>query len=145
MSARKQMMNELTIVIEANPLLRGRTKFPQINKSRLRRLINQRYFFSFSMFNMLFENQRLFLSAEAISYLLFWLILYVKFVYPTHLWSWSNRFYFTTYSLNWQHLHCTHPHPQPHIDTLFTDHKCPGPDHLHLQDQLNEGNPSVRF
>ncbi|XP_022892695.1 protein TPR3-like isoform X3 [Olea europaea var. sylvestris] len=86
MSARKQMMNELTIVIEANPLLRGRTKFPQINKSRLRRLINQ--------------------------------------------------------SLNWQHLHCTHPHPQPHIDTLFTDHKCPGPDHLHLQDQLNEGNPS---
>ncbi|KAL2525724.1 Topless-related protein 1 [Abeliophyllum distichum] len=84
MSARKQMMNELTIVIEANPLLRGRTKFPQINKSRLRRLINQ--------------------------------------------------------SLNWQHLHCTHPHPQPHIDTLFTDHKCPGPDHL--QDQLNVENPS---
>ncbi|KZV47622.1 protein TOPLESS-like [Dorcoceras hygrometricum] len=31
-------------------------------------------------------------------------------------------------SLNWQHIHCSSPHPQPHIDTLFTDHRCPGPD-----------------
>ncbi|KAI3467994.1 hypothetical protein Pfo_024657 [Paulownia fortunei] len=80
LSARKRMINELRTVIEANPLLQGRTRFPQINKSRLRRLINQ--------------------------------------------------------SLNWQHIHCAHPHPQPHIDTLFTDHKCPGPDNM--QDQLNK-------
>ncbi|KAL0330563.1 UNVERIFIED_CONTAM: protein TOPLESS [Sesamum radiatum] len=77
---RKRMIQELRTVIEANPLLQGRTRFPQINKSRLRRLINQ--------------------------------------------------------SLNWQHIHCAHPHPQPHIDTLFTDHKCPGPDNM--QDQLNK-------
>ncbi|KAK4415399.1 Topless-related protein 1 [Sesamum alatum] len=80
LSARKRMIHELRTVIEANPLLQGRTRFPQINKSRLRRLINQ--------------------------------------------------------SLNWQHIHCAHPHPQPHIDTLFTDHKCPGPDNM--QDQLNK-------
>ncbi|KAL0394295.1 UNVERIFIED_CONTAM: Topless-related protein 1 [Sesamum latifolium] len=80
LSARKRMIQELRTVIEANPLLQGRTRFPQINKSRLRRLINQ--------------------------------------------------------SLNWQHIHCAHPHPQPHIDTLFTDHKCPGPDNM--QDQLNK-------
>ncbi|KAH6804772.1 hypothetical protein C2S51_033019 [Perilla frutescens var. frutescens] len=80
LSARKRLLDELRAVIEANPLLQGRTRFPQINKSRLRRLINQ--------------------------------------------------------SLNWQHIHCTHPHPQPHIDTLFTDHKCPGPDNM--QDQLNK-------
>lgn len=79
LSARKRILNELRAVIEANPLLQGRIRFPQINKSRLRRLINQ--------------------------------------------------------SLNWQHIHCAHPHPQPHIDTLFTDHKCPGPDNM--QDQLN--------
>ncbi|KAG8375814.1 hypothetical protein BUALT_Bualt10G0139500 [Buddleja alternifolia] len=78
LSARKRMLDELRNVIEANPLLQGRTKFPEINKSRLRRLINQ--------------------------------------------------------SLNWQHIQCAHPHPQPHIDTLFTDHKCPGPDIM--QDQL---------
>lgn len=78
-SARKRVLTELRAVIEANPLLQGRIRFPQINKSRLRRLINQ--------------------------------------------------------SLNWQHIHCAHPHPQPHIDTLFTDHKCPGPDNM--QDQLN--------
>ncbi|KAL3650682.1 hypothetical protein CASFOL_007085 [Castilleja foliolosa] len=80
LSARKQIINDLRSVIEANPLLQGRTKFPQINKSRLRRLINQ--------------------------------------------------------SLNWQHIHCANPHPQPHIDTLFTDHKCPEPDNL--LDQLNK-------
>ncbi|XP_011081521.1 protein TPR3-like isoform X3 [Sesamum indicum] len=80
LSARKRMIQELRTVIEANPLLQGRTRFPQINKSRLRRLINQ--------------------------------------------------------SLNWQHIHCAHPHPQPHIDTLFTDHKCPGPDNM--QDQMNK-------
>ncbi|KAL0311748.1 UNVERIFIED_CONTAM: Topless-related protein 1 [Sesamum radiatum] len=39
-------------------------------------------------------------------------------------------------NLNWQHIHCAHPHPQPHIDTLFTDHKCPGPDNM--QDQLHK-------
>ncbi|KAK6119711.1 hypothetical protein DH2020_046530 [Rehmannia glutinosa] len=79
-SARKRIINDLRTVIEANPLLQGRTRFPQINKSRLRRLVNQ--------------------------------------------------------SLNWQHMHCAQPHPQPHIDTLFTDHKCPGPDNM--QDQLNK-------
>ncbi|KAL8501759.1 hypothetical protein ACS0TY_021034 [Phlomoides rotata] len=80
LSARKRVVDELRTVIEANPLLQGKTRFPQINKSRLRCLINQ--------------------------------------------------------SLNWQHNQCVHPHPQPHIDTLFTDHKCPGPDNM--QDQLNK-------
>ncbi|KAL8496923.1 hypothetical protein ACS0TY_020562 [Phlomoides rotata] len=82
LSARKRVVDELRTVVEANPLLQEKTRFPQINKSRLRRLINQ--------------------------------------------------------SLNWQHIQCTHPHPQPHIDTLFTDHKCPGPDNI--QDQLNKNN-----
>ncbi|KAK4491060.1 hypothetical protein RD792_001782 [Penstemon davidsonii] len=85
LSARKRMMNELKTIIEANPLLQGRTRFPQINKSRLRRLINQ--------------------------------------------------------SLNWQHLHCENPHPQPHIDTLFIDHKCPGPDSMQDQSNLKSSLP----
>ncbi|CAA0829350.1 Topless-related protein 1 [Striga hermonthica] len=90
-SARKRLVNELKNFIEANPLLQERTKFPQINKSRLRRLINQ--------------------------------------------------------SLNWQHIHCANPHPQPHIDTLFTDHKCPEPDNM--QNQSNKDSslarPYIRF
>ncbi|XP_073055232.1 topless-related protein 1-like isoform X2 [Primulina eburnea] len=79
-SARKRIVSELRGVLDANPLLQGRTKFPQYSKSRLRRLINQ--------------------------------------------------------SLNWQHIHCSNPHPQPLIDTLFTDHRCPGPDDA--QNQSNE-------
>ncbi|XP_051137730.1 protein TOPLESS-like [Andrographis paniculata] len=31
-------------------------------------------------------------------------------------------------SLNWQHMSCANPHPEPHVDTLFTDHVCPGSD-----------------
>ncbi|KAL1552241.1 hypothetical protein AAHA92_13063 [Salvia divinorum] len=77
LTARKSLLGDLRAVIEANPLLQGKTRFPQIKKSRLRRLINQ--------------------------------------------------------SLNWQHVLCTRPHPQPHIDTLFTDHKCPGSDIMQAQ------------
>ncbi|KAG6388102.1 hypothetical protein SASPL_153300 [Salvia splendens] len=77
LTARKGLLGDLRSVIEANPLLQGKTRFPQIKKSRLRRLINQ--------------------------------------------------------SLNWQHVLCTRPHSQPHIDTLFTDHKCPGSDNMQAQ------------
>ncbi|KAL7121731.1 hypothetical protein ACP275_01G001800 [Erythranthe tilingii] len=80
LTVRRSIINEMRAVIQANPILHGKTNFPPINKSRLRRLINQ--------------------------------------------------------SLNWQHKHCAHPHPQPHIDTLFTDHKCPGPDNIMQQNQL---------
>ncbi|KAJ8534956.1 hypothetical protein K7X08_016684 [Anisodus acutangulus] len=71
-SARKRMMKELKAVIESNPQFQGRVKFPELDKSRLRRLINQ--------------------------------------------------------SLNWQHIHCEYPHPEPEIKSLFTDHKCPKPE-----------------
>lgn len=71
-SARKRMMKELKAVIESNPQFKGRVNFPELNKSRLRRLINQ--------------------------------------------------------SLNWQHAHCANPQPEPEVKTLFTDHKCPGPE-----------------
>ncbi|XP_047966388.1 topless-related protein 4-like [Salvia hispanica] len=84
LTARKGLLGDLQSVIEANPLLQGKTRFPQIKKSRLRRLINQ--------------------------------------------------------SLNWQHVLCTRPHSQPHIDTLFTDHKCPGSDNM--QAQLSSLPPS---
>lgn len=41
-SARKRLMDEIKPVIEANPLFDGKLKLPQFEKSRLRRLINQR-------------------------------------------------------------------------------------------------------
>ncbi|MCD9639571.1 WD domain protein [Datura stramonium] len=72
LSARKRVMKELKAVIKSNPKFQGRVEFPELNKSRLRRLINQ--------------------------------------------------------SLNWQHIHCANPQPEPEIKTLFTDHKCPGPE-----------------
>ncbi|CAK9188200.1 unnamed protein product [Ilex paraguariensis] len=72
MSARIRMMNEVKNVLEASPLFHDKLKFPDINKSRLRRLINQ--------------------------------------------------------SLNWQHVLCTYPQPDPSIKTLFMDHQCPLPD-----------------
>nr|XP_016500037.1 PREDICTED: topless-related protein 1-like [Nicotiana tabacum]XP_016500038.1 PREDICTED: topless-related protein 1-like [Nicotiana tabacum]XP_016500039.1 PREDICTED: topless-related protein 1-like [Nicotiana tabacum] len=72
-SARKLMMRELKLIIESNPQFKGRLRFPELNKSRLRRLINQ--------------------------------------------------------SLNWQHMHCANPQLEPEIETLFTDHKCPGPEY----------------
>lgn len=43
-SARKRMMKELKAVIESNPQFQGRVDFPELNKSRLRRLINQRFY-----------------------------------------------------------------------------------------------------
>ncbi|XP_059644431.1 protein TPR3-like isoform X2 [Cornus florida] len=73
LSARKRMMNELKNIIEDNPIFHEKLKFPHINKSRLRRLVNQ--------------------------------------------------------SLNWQHIHCSHPQQNPDIKTLFTDHQCPLPNH----------------
>lgn len=68
LSARKNMMLELKQIIEANPILQGKLKFPSIKRQRLRRLINQ--------------------------------------------------------SLNWQHVHCANPQPNPDINTLFVDHVC---------------------
>ncbi|GER35319.1 transducin family protein / WD-40 repeat family protein [Striga asiatica] len=88
-SARKRLVNDLRNFIEANPLLQEKTKFPQITKSRLRRLINQ--------------------------------------------------------SLNWQHIHCANPHPQPHIDTLFIDHKCPESDNLQNQSNKDSSLISVQM
>lgn len=67
-SARKNMMLELKQIIEANPSLQGKLKFPSIKRHRLRRLVNQ--------------------------------------------------------SLNWQHVHCANPQPNPDINTLFVDHVC---------------------
>ncbi|XP_042004368.1 topless-related protein 1-like [Salvia splendens] len=84
LTARNGLLGDLRAVIEANPLLQGKTRFPQIDKSRLRRLINQ--------------------------------------------------------SLNWQHMLCTRPLWNPHIDTLFTDHRCPGSDNM--QAQLSSLPPS---
>lgn len=42
-SARKRMMNELRSIIEGDPLFQDKLKFPHMDQSRLRRLINQRY------------------------------------------------------------------------------------------------------
>ncbi|KAL7159029.1 hypothetical protein ABFS83_01G001800 [Erythranthe nasuta] len=41
LSVRRSIINEMRAVIQANPILHGKTNFPPINKSRLRRLINQ--------------------------------------------------------------------------------------------------------
>ncbi|XP_059644428.1 topless-related protein 1-like isoform X2 [Cornus florida] len=41
LSARKHMMNELQNIIEENPIFHEKLKFPHINMSRLRRLVNQ--------------------------------------------------------------------------------------------------------
>ncbi|KAJ4707838.1 Protein TOPLESS [Melia azedarach] len=40
-------------------------------------------------------------------------------------------------SLNWQHLHCTNPQPNPHISTLFVDHVCQ-PQYSNLSAQSTE-------
>ncbi|CAI9092663.1 OLC1v1027973C2 [Oldenlandia corymbosa var. corymbosa] len=40
-SARRQMMDEIRPIIKENPLFLGKVEFPQVEKSRLRRLINQ--------------------------------------------------------------------------------------------------------
>ncbi|XP_058203321.1 protein TPR3-like isoform X3 [Rhododendron vialii] len=40
-SARKRMMNELRSIIEGDPLFQDKLKFPHMDQSRLRRLINQ--------------------------------------------------------------------------------------------------------
>ncbi|XAR71008.1 hypothetical protein NMG60_11028077 [Bertholletia excelsa] len=40
-SARQCMVNELKVIIKANPLFQDKLKFPEISNSRLRRLINQ--------------------------------------------------------------------------------------------------------
>ncbi|KAA8521603.1 hypothetical protein F0562_012276 [Nyssa sinensis] len=85
-SARTRMTSELKNIIEANPLFHDKLKFPDINNSRLRRLINQ--------------------------------------------------------SLNWQHIHCTYPQPNPDIETLFTDHQCSLPDHPNFQSIENNPLPS---
>ncbi|GLU01278.1 hypothetical protein SLE2022_185900 [Rubroshorea leprosula] len=82
--ARKNLILVLKKVIEANPLLCGKLKFPSIESQRLRRLINQ--------------------------------------------------------SLNWQHLLCKHPQPNPDIKTLFKDHACQS-QHVHLSTQSTQTNP----
>ncbi|KAF5936255.1 hypothetical protein HYC85_027384 [Camellia sinensis] len=86
LSARKCMMNDIKNIIDADPLFQDKLKFPHINKSRLRRLINQ--------------------------------------------------------SLNWQHIHCSYPQPDPDIQTLFMDHQCPLPDHFSSQSVENDLLPS---
>ncbi|XP_060208854.1 topless-related protein 1-like isoform X2 [Lycium barbarum] len=81
--ARKRMMKELKVVIESSPQFQGRVKFPELDKARLRRLINQ--------------------------------------------------------SLNWQHIQCENPQPEPEIKTLFRDHKCPKPEDQSVK--LSEQRP----
>nr|GME14882.1 protein TPR3-like [Ipomoea batatas] len=87
MSARKCLVIELKAIIEANPQFHGRLNFPQLGKSRLRRLVNQ--------------------------------------------------------SLNWQHIHCANPQPEPQIKTLFTDHKCPEPDQSSEEFQMPRKTISI--
>ncbi|KAM7490054.1 hypothetical protein LguiA_032975 [Lonicera macranthoides] len=86
LSARKLMMEELRSIIEAYPPFQQKLKFPEINKSRLRRLINQ--------------------------------------------------------SLNWQHINCTYPQPDPEMKTLFIDHQCQPPDLSHGQSIEKIPSPS---
>ncbi|KAK9279321.1 hypothetical protein L1049_013000 [Liquidambar formosana] len=45
-------------------------------------------------------------------------------------------------SLNWQHIRCTHPQPDPHIKTLFVDHVCQLGEHSDLQSFENNLPPS---
>ncbi|XP_022732514.1 protein TPR3-like isoform X2 [Durio zibethinus] len=67
-SSRQYLMDQLKILIEANPVFHGKLKFPSIKSQRLRRLINQ--------------------------------------------------------GLNWQHIQCKYPQPNPDVKTLFEDHVC---------------------
>ncbi|XP_028798247.1 topless-related protein 1 [Neltuma alba] len=67
-SVRKIVLEDLKTIIEENPLLNGKLKFPAIKSQRLSSLLSQ--------------------------------------------------------SLNWQHLLCKHPIPEPVIQTLFVDHVC---------------------
>ncbi|KAI7987452.1 Protein TOPLESS [Camellia lanceoleosa] len=45
-------------------------------------------------------------------------------------------------SLNWQHIHCAYPQPDPDIQTLYMDHQCPLPDHFSSQSVENDLLPS---
>lgn len=49
-SARRQIMDEIRLLVEANPHFRKKLENPQIENSRLRRLINQRWSLSCSVF-----------------------------------------------------------------------------------------------
>ncbi|KAH8482795.1 hypothetical protein H0E87_030034 [Populus deltoides] len=45
-------------------------------------------------------------------------------------------------SLNWQHMHCAYPQPNPDIRTLFVDHICvPIPSDDHLFSAASDSNP----
>lgn len=41
-TAREMILNELKKVIEANPVLDGKLRFPELQRNRLRRMVNQR-------------------------------------------------------------------------------------------------------
>lgn len=56
-SARIIMMKDLKKVIEANPLFRGKLKFPNFRSQRLRRLINQRSATSSLQFIFFFSDE----------------------------------------------------------------------------------------
>ncbi|XP_052209543.1 protein TOPLESS-like [Diospyros lotus] len=81
-SARKHMIAELKNIIKSDPLFQDKLNFPHMDKSRLRRLINQ--------------------------------------------------------SLNWQHIRCAYPQPDPEISTLFMDHQCQRSHHSHSVSVENE-------
>lgn len=47
-------------------------------------------------------------------------------------------------SLNWQHMHCAYPQPNPDIRTLFVDHICvPIPSDDNLFSAASDSNPLV--
>ncbi|GFQ00446.1 topless-related protein 1 [Phtheirospermum japonicum] len=152
-SARKRIINDLRSVIEANPLLQGRTKFPQINKSRLRRLINQSLNWQHihcanphpqPHIDTLFTDHKCPEPDNVLDQLnkdssLTFFSKNLKFSGQSNkelYQEMTQLLALDDFSLNWQHIHCANPHPQPHIDTLFTDHKCPEPDNV--LDQLNK-------
>jgi hypothetical protein len=96
-SARSIMLLELKKLIEANPLFREKLAFPVLKASRLRTLINQRYF-----------------RVKSVHYCRFLSLEFEKFLNSDD----------SQYSLNWQHQLCKTPRSNPDIKTLFVDHTC---------------------
>ncbi|KAK4746150.1 hypothetical protein SAY87_012462 [Trapa incisa] len=121
-TARSIMLIELKKLIEANPLFRDKLVFPALKSSRLRTLINQRYYYIFHdnlfIIYLLFIRYQLFMCYHHATNISF----EFKFTIPV-----DSLFLSDMSSLNWQHQLCKNPRSNPDIKTLFTDHTCNPP------------------
>ena len=91
-SARSIMLVELKKLIEANPLFRDKLSLPAFKSSRLRTLINQRLFITYSMIILLILGQYSLVQSFLLSYLVktksgfaYVFLLITQYLYKVHV------------------------------------------------------------